>query len=111
MIPTVMLACSLLMGQIDTPQAAKDQAKRFTIVGEVKHPGVYPMKTPLRIFDAVAQARGFLDPANAYKTSIIVVRGDRQIRFNWNQFRDGKDLEQNIFLRDGDEVRVTRPKT
>jgi len=117
MTPTILLAFSLLMGQIDAPKAhleptVKKLSKGITILGEVKRPGIYPTRLlPLRIFDAVAMVGGFSDPATAYKTSIVVIRGDRKIRFNWNQFRDGKDLEQNIFLRDGDEVRVTRPKT
>ena len=93
------------------PGKKVDSIRQFTIVGEVRRPGIYPMKTSLRIFDALALVGGFLEPDTAHRTNIVVVRGDRRIKFDWSKFCAGTDLEQNVFLQDLDEIRVTHSKT
>ncbi len=107
-----MWVSSISLAQIH-PNAVKklEPMRQFTIAGEVRHPGIYPMKTSLRLFDALALVGGFLYPNAAHNTNIVVVRGDRRIKFDWSKFCAGTDLEQNVFLQDLDEIRVTRSKT
>lgn len=79
-------------------------SKKFFITGEVNRGGQYPLATPITIFDALNGAGGFRDFAN--KKNITIVRGPRRIRFNYEEVRKGKKLEQNIFVENGDTIIV-----
>jgi polysaccharide biosynthesis/export protein len=87
-----------------TVSVAQVNSKKFTITGEVNRPGVYPLVVATKIFDALGLAGGFRDFAN--KKDIVIVRGDKRLKFNWNEVVKGKRLEQNIFLENGDTVLV-----
>lgn len=79
-------------------------SKKFFITGEVARPGEYVLLQPTRIFDALSNASGFRDFAN--KKKIVIVRGAERIRFNYLEVLKGKNLEQNIFLENGDTIIV-----
>jgi polysaccharide biosynthesis/export protein len=79
-------------------------SKKFFITGEVVRPGEYTLTTPTRIFDALANASGFRDFAN--KKKIVIIRGAERIRFNYLDVLKGKDLDQNIFVENGDTIVV-----
>jgi polysaccharide export outer membrane protein len=79
-------------------------SKKFYITGGVNKTGSYPLVLPTRVFDALSQAGGFREFAN--KHDIVIVRGDRRIKFNWDEVVKGKKLEQNIFLENGDTIIV-----
>jgi polysaccharide export outer membrane protein len=79
-------------------------SKKFFISGEVIRPGEYTLTTPTRVFDALANAAGFRDFAN--KKKIIIIRGAERIKFNYMDVLKGKDLDQNIFIENGDTIVV-----
>jgi polysaccharide export outer membrane protein len=79
-------------------------SKKFYITGGVNKTGSYPLVLPTRVFDALSQAGGFREYAN--RRDIVIVRGDRRIKFNWDEVVKGKKLEQNIFLENGDTIIV-----
>lgn len=79
-------------------------SKRYTITGEVNHPGVFPLVTPVTIFQALSNSGGFRDFANTKK--IIVVRGNKRIKFNYKEVLAGKKLDQDISLEPGDTIIV-----
>jgi polysaccharide export outer membrane protein len=79
-------------------------SKRFTIQGEVNKPGVFPLVTPIKIFDALGLASGFRDFAN--KKNIVIIRGTNRLKFNWDEVLKGKKLDQNIFVEPGDVIVV-----
>jgi polysaccharide export outer membrane protein len=58
---------------------------------------------PTKIFDALSNVR-FRDFANTKK--IVVIRGSKRIKFNYNEVLKGKKLEQNILLEPGDIINV-----
>jgi len=78
-------------------------SKRYTIAGEVMRPGPYPLVLQTKVFDALSSV-GFRDFAN--KGKIVIIRGDKRIKFNYNDVLHGKHLEQNIFLEPGDTIYV-----
>jgi protein involved in polysaccharide export with SLBB domain len=49
-------------------------------------------------------AGGFREFAN--KKHIIILRGDKRLKFNWSEVLKGKNLTQNINLENGDRVMV-----
>lgn len=79
-------------------------SKKFYITGEVNRAGEYTLVTPTKVFDALSNAGGFRDFAN--KKKIIIIRGTERIKFNYQDILKGKNLEQNIFLENGDTVVV-----
>jgi polysaccharide export outer membrane protein len=79
-------------------------SKKFFITGEVNRPGDYTLAVPTKVFDALSNSGGFKDFAN--KKKIIIIRGANRLRFNYQDILRGKNLEQNIFLENGDTVVV-----
>ena len=86
-----------------TVTVAQVNSKRYTIAGEVGRPGPYPLVLPTKVFDALSSV-GFRDFAN--KKRIVIIRGDKRIRFNYNDVLHGKHLETNILLEPGDTIYV-----
>ncbi len=79
-------------------------SKKFFITGEVVRPGEFVLTTPTRVFDALANASGFRDFAN--KKKIVIIRGAERIKFNYMDVLKGKDLDQNIYIENGDTIVV-----
>jgi polysaccharide export outer membrane protein len=59
---------------------------------------------PTRILEALVNAGGFRDFAN--KKNIQIIRGDKRLKFNWNEVVKGKRTEQNVYLEPGDIIIV-----
>ena len=80
------------------------RSKKYTITGEIGRPGSYPLLTSTTVLDALTNSGGFRDFAN--KKKITVIRGEERFRFNYNEVIEGKNMEQNIELRNGDLIVV-----
>ncbi len=80
------------------------RSKKYYMTGEVGRPGSYPLVTPTTILQALSEAGGFREFANTKK--IVVIRGDKRLKFNYKDVIDGKHTEQNILLENGDHVVV-----
>jgi polysaccharide export outer membrane protein len=87
-----------------TVQVKQILSKKYYIQGEVLKPGPNPLVVPTRILEALVNAGGFKDFANARK--IEVVRGDQRFKFNYKDVIKGKHTEQNILLEPGDIIIV-----
>jgi polysaccharide export outer membrane protein len=78
------------------------------VVGKVAGPGVYIMGETLRVMQILAMAGGATPFAD--KDEILILRTEngqqKTFKFNYSKVAQGKDLEQNIFLRPGDTVVV-----
>ena len=79
-------------------------SKTYTISGEVIRPGRYPLLLPMHVFDAINDAGGFKDFAN--RKDITIIRGAQRLKFNYEDIRRGRKLEQNVLLQNGDTVYV-----
>ena len=82
----------------------KVNSKKYYIQGEVNRPGSYPLVIDTTILEALVNAGGFRDFANTKK--IVVLRGTERIKFNYNQVTKGKNMEQNVLLKPGDQIIV-----
>lgn len=84
-------------------------SRQFTVMGEVQHPGSFPLTHTTRVMDALAIAGGFRDFAKVKKIHIIrhTAQGGTQIiSFNYRAVVNGHKLAQNIELEAGDTVVV-----
>src|SRR5437660_6301881 len=85
------------------------KSQRFNILGQVAHPGTYPLSNPTTVLDAIALAGGFRDFAK--KKSIYVLRqiadgSSTRLPFNYKDVIKGKDSQQNIKLEPRDTVYI-----
>ncbi len=81
---------------------------RIFVLGEVMQPGVFELKAPITVIQALAMARGLTTFASRNKIFIVNPSrgGDQRLPFNYTKFVQGEDSNQNIFLRPGDTVIV-----
>jgi polysaccharide biosynthesis/export protein len=79
-------------------------SKKYYMTGEVNRTGSFPLVVPTTIVEALSNAGGFRDFAN--KKKVVIIRGTERLKFNYNNYLKGKDLDRNILLQDGDQVYV-----
>ncbi len=89
-----------------TIEVIQVNSKRYSITGGVNHAGMFPLVTPLTVFDALTLAGGFKEFAR--KNDIKILRGDKILKFNWTAYTKGdkKAREANILLEPGDTIVV-----
>ena len=81
----------------------------FNIVGEVNHPGYFPLTRRMTVLDAIALAGGFKDFAKTKK--IYVLRtgangAEERLPFNYKEVIKGQNPQQNIDLQPRDTIVV-----
>jgi len=79
------------------------ESKRYFVTGQVGRSGPFPLVTPTTVLQALSIC-GLGEWAK--KSSVIIMRGDQRIKFNYNQVIKGKNLAQNIFLQNDDHIWV-----
>lgn len=79
-------------------------SKRYFLDGLANRPGEYELVIPTTVLEAISKAGGLNDFANTKK--IYILRGDKQIRFNYHDVIRGKNMDQNILLQNGDHIVV-----
>lgn len=85
------------------------KSRNVTVVGEVAKQGPIMIGGPTTVVQLLGLAGGLLEFADA--KNILVVRTDatgqqQSFKFNFNDFKKGKNLRQNILLKPGDTVVV-----
>jgi len=81
----------------------------FNIVGEVAHPGYFPLTRRMTVLDAIAMAGGFKDFAKTKKVYVLrtAANGTQQrLPFNYKDVIHGKNEQQNIELQPRDTIVV-----
>jgi polysaccharide export outer membrane protein len=81
----------------------------FNIVGEVGHPGYFPLTRRMTVLDAIAMAGGFKDFAKTKKIYVLrsAANGTQErLPFNYKDVIAGKNPQQNIELQPRDTIVV-----
>lgn len=79
------------------------RSKRYYISGNALRTGPMPLITPTTVLQALSSA-GFREWAKTNK--IVIMRGTERLKFNYKDILKGKNLQQNVYLRDGDHIYV-----
>jgi polysaccharide export outer membrane protein len=83
-------------------------SRKVFVMGQVNKPGPYPLNDTMTVLQMLATAGGLMEYAKGGK--ITVMRTDqgqtKSFKFNYNDVRDGKNLQQNIALKPGDTIVV-----
>jgi polysaccharide export outer membrane protein len=83
-------------------------SRKVYITGMIGKPGQYPLTGPTTVMQLIAMAGGLHEFADADKILIMRTEDGKQSgkRFNYEDVRNGKNLNQNIELQPGDTVVV-----
>lgn len=81
---------------------------KVAVMGSVKMPGRYEIKTPATVLEMIAMAQGFSEFAD--KNGVVVLRqspsgASERIQFNYRKATKGEEKE-NFFVRPGDVIVV-----
>ncbi len=78
------------------------------LIGAVRKEGAIPLRGPLTVLQAVAEAGGLTDYARRSKIYILRVENAKQIRipFDYSAVVKGGQMHENILLRPGDTIVV-----
>jgi len=101
-------ARALVNDAVVTVAIVEVNSYRFTVAGNVEHPGLFTSRYYLTVSDAIALAGG----PNRYASTndVTVVRtgpqGTERIRVDYDAILSGKHPEQDMVLHAGDAVRV-----
>ena len=83
-------------------------SRKVFITGMVGKPGAYPLTATITVLQLISMAGGLNEFARAKE--IVVMRTEngaaKAIKFNYEDVRKGRKLQQNIELRPGDTVLV-----
>lgn len=84
-------------------------SQKFNILGQVGHPGSYPIASAATVLDAIAVAGGFRDFAKQKSIYILRQNADgtqTRLPFNYKDVVKGRNTEQNIKLQPQDTIVV-----
>lgn len=83
-------------------------SRKVFITGQVSKPGPYPLTGPTTVVQLIAMAGGVLEYADDENITIMRTENGHPVarRFNYDQVKKRKRLEQNIALKPGDTVIV-----
>lgn len=80
---------------------------KVSVIGAVRNPGRYELKSPATVLELIALAQGFTDFAS--RDRIVVIRqvngASTRIPFNYRKVADGSD-QDNFFVQAGDIIVV-----
>jgi polysaccharide export outer membrane protein len=83
-------------------------SRNVFITGQVAKPGPYPLSGPTTVVQLISIAGGVLEYAN--EKNIVIMRTENgksvSLRFNYDQVKKGRNIEQNIQLKPGDTIIV-----
>jgi polysaccharide export outer membrane protein len=85
------------------------RSKSFNVIGEVGHPGTFPLSKSMTILDAIALSGGFKDYAKPNKMYVLRRSPDGKtvkIAVNYKKVVRGEAPEQNIELETRDTIVV-----
>lgn len=99
---------------IVTTTLAKSNSLRYTVMGEVNAPGIFPLDFPMNLVQIIASAGGFTEWADR---KITVVRKEIEeenqslfknntLVFDYDHFISGKSLRKNIIVKASDIIIV-----
>ena len=105
------LYSTVFSNPIVTTVLVQSNSRRYTVMGQVKTPGVFYLDYPITVVQTIARSGGFTEWANH---DITVVRGgaggkesgESSLEFDYDDLVRGKKLEKNIYIKPGDIIIV-----
>jgi len=85
-----------------TVSVASSVSQRITVQGQVTEPGIYPMRGPTTLLDAVSMAKGETENAALQKVAVVRIQNGKRFGaiFNLDRIRNGMDPDPQLIPRD-----------
>lgn len=90
----------------------QSNSQRYTVMGKVNNPGIFYLDYPIDLVQVVARCGGFTEWSNSEITVVRKNAGNNglfkgnTLKFDYDDFLDGDDMEKNIFIKSGDKIIV-----
>lgn len=83
-------------------------SQRIYVLGEVTRPGAYPLLPGMNVLQAISASGGFTMFANTKKVYVLRKQDGKQVKlpFNYKDVINGKNTDQNVPLKAGDQIVV-----
>jgi len=94
----------LVNNPVVSVEVTQVRSKKYYLSGNVNRPGQFPLVVPITVLEALTLGGGPSEFAN--KKKIVIMRGTKRFYFNWNEVIKGKNLDQNIYVENGDFIIV-----
>ncbi len=97
---------------IVTVVLVQSNSQRYTVMGKVNNPGIFFLDYPIDIVQVIARCGGFTEWADSDITVVRKNAGNNglfkgnTLKFDYDDFLDGEDLERNILIKAGDIIIV-----
>ena len=85
------------------------KSRTYVIVGKISKPGSYQLGKPTTVLEAIAIGGGFVEFAKTNKLYVLRVQPDGsrvRIPFNYKKVLNGRGLDENVDLKNGDTIVV-----
>lgn len=87
------------------------QGSRYTILGQVKEPGSYPINTPTTLLNAIASAGGMASANLGSRTTdlgdlsrSVIVRDGKLMPVDFEKLIEAGDMRHNVYVKPGDYI-------
>ena len=87
---------------------AESRSRRYYLIGQVAQPGEFPLDYPISLLQAIARGGGFSEWAKKDEVAVFRRRlgKENMLKFNYETFVKGKNLQQNFLIEPGDTIVV-----
>ena len=91
-----------------TVMVRQSNSRQVYTIGKINSPGPYPLAPDMTVLQALSTAGGFTEWADTKYVMVVrrINKKETMYRFNYQDFIEGKNLEQNILLEPGDTIVV-----
>jgi len=97
---------------VTTPEVTvivrESRSRSIYTIGKLAQPGPFPLEANMTVLQGLSAAGGFTEWADTKNIKVIRRKGGRevQLRFNYNGFISGRNVEENVVLKPNDTIVV-----
>jgi polysaccharide export outer membrane protein len=101
-----------LKAYVTTPEVTvivrESRSRIIYTIGKLAQPGPYPLEANMTVLQGLSTAGGFTEWADTKSIRVIRREGNRErhLRFNYNDFISGRNIEENVLLEPNDTIVV-----
>ena len=84
------------------------RSRKYYLIGQVAQPGEFPLDSPISLLQAIARGGGFSEWAKKDRVGVVRRQSgkDNILKFNYETFVKGENLQQNFLIEPGDTIVV-----
>ncbi|MCD6388189.1 MAG: polysaccharide biosynthesis/export family protein [Desulfobulbaceae bacterium] len=86
----------------------ESRSRKYYLIGQVAQSGEFPLDSPISLLQAIARGGGFSEWAKKDRVGVVRRQSgkDSILKFNYETFVKGENLQQNFLIEPGDTIVV-----